>query len=76
MYVEFVKFLTSSLLVFSLVEFSLGCGNHTRQKRQDGLDLAGTLAAGAAMAVDMAVDILQQGGGYRNNFKIKIGNEN
>lgn len=72
MYFEFVKFLTVLVCTFSLVEQSLGCGNRTRQKRQDGPDFAGM----AAMGVGMAVDVMQQGGGFRNNSTFKIGNEN
>lgn len=72
MYLEFVKFLTVLMCAFSLVELSLGCGNRTRQKRDDGLDFAGIAAAGAAIAIDLA----QQGAGFRDNFKVNIGNEN
>lgn len=72
MYLEFVKFLTGFVCIFSLVELSLGCGNRTRQKRQDGTGFADMAVAGAAMAVDL----LQQGGGLRNNFQVKFGNEN
>ena len=71
MYFEFVKFLTVLMCTFAFVELSLCCGNRTRQKRDDGSDFAGMAAAGAAMAVDL----MQQGGGFRNNFKVKIGNE-
>lgn len=71
MYLEFVKFLTVFVCAFALVELSLGCGqNKTRQKRQDGPDFAGIVAEGAATIIDLA----QQGGGFRNNFKVKIGN--
>lgn len=72
MCIEFVKFLTVLVCAFLLVELSLGCGNRTRQKRQDGPDFAGLAAAGAAVAVDL----MQQGGGFRNNFQVKFGNEN
>lgn len=67
---EFVKFLTVLICACSIVEPSFGCGNRTRQKRDDGPDFAGLAAAGAAMAVDL----MQQGGGFKNNFKVKIGN--
>lgn len=72
MHFEFVEFLMVLVCGFSLVELCLGCGNHTRQKRQDGPDFAGMAAAG----VGMAVDVMQQGGGFQNNVKMKIGNEN
>lgn len=71
MYIEFTKLLTVLVCTVSLVEVSLGCGNRTRQKRQDGLDFADMAAAGVAVAVDL----LQQGAAVEKKFKFKIGNE-
>lgn len=68
MYFEFVKFLTILVCVFSLIEQSLSCGNRTRQKRDDGPDFVGMAA--------LAIDLVQPSGGFRNNFKVKFGNEN
>lgn len=70
MYLEFVKFLTVLVCTFSLIELSLGCGNHTRQKRE-GPEFTALVAAGAAMAIDL----MQQGAGIQSDFQVNAGKE-
>lgn len=71
---EVLKWLTVIVCVFSTVDLSSGCGQKTRQKRQDGPDFAGMAAVGIGMGMDLLQQGMQKGVGFNDKFEVKIGN--
>lgn len=70
---KYLKFLTV-IITLMIVGQSLACDekNKTRIKRQDGPDFIGIGMQAAASVMEVA----QQGGAIKHNFKVKAGNEN